>query len=213
MTRVVITDDHQIFVDGLKELLQSMDDIEVAGEANNGKELLQLLSSTPADLVLLDVNMPEMDGIEATKAMVEQYPEVRILMLTMFDTQDYIQKLLRAGAHGYVLKNTGKEELHLAIQTLMKGESYFSEEVTTRIMEGLQKKKARANDYRLVELTEREKEVLVLIAGEMTTREIADQLCVSHHTVETHRKNLISKLNVRNVTGLVKYAVQQGWVD
>ncbi len=213
MIRLIITDDHQIFVDGLNELLKGMDDIEVVGEATNGRQLLELLSSVPTDLVLLDVNMPEMDGIEATREIVKQHPDVRVLMLTMFDSQDYIQKLLRAGAHGYVLKNTGKEELHLAIQTLMKGESYFSKEVTASIMEGLQKKKARANDYRLVELTEREKEVLVLIASEMTTREIADKLCVSHHTVETHRKNLISKLNVRNVTGLVKYAVQQGWVD
>jgi DNA-binding NarL/FixJ family response regulator len=213
MTRIIITDDHQIFVDGLKELLQGMEGIEVVGEANNGKALLELLETTPADLILLDVNMPEMNGIEATKALVEMHPSVRILMLTMFDTADYIQKLLRAGAHGYVLKNTDKNELQLAIQTLMRGESYFSAVVTTRIMEGLQKKKALAKDYQLVELTEREKEVLLLISNEMTTREIADKLCVSHHTVETHRKNLISKLQVRNVTGLVKYAVQQGWVE
>lgn len=213
MIKVVITDDHQIFIDGLKALLSIMEGVELVGEANNGLELLEVLKKQEVDIILMDVNMPEMDGIEATKEVLQQYPDMKVLMLTMFGTQDYIQKLLKAGAQGYLLKNTGRDELENAIRTLVGGGTYYSKEVTDRIMEGLQKKKKQDQDYRLVELTEREKEVLVLIAEEMTTQEIADKLFISHHTVETHRKNLISKLNVRNVSGLVKYAVQQGMLD
>lgn len=131
----------------------------------------------------------------------------------MFGTVDYIQKLIKAGAQGYLLKNTGKAELELAIRSLVKGENYYSQEVSNRIMEGLQKRQKQDKDYQIVELTDREKEVLILIAEELTTNEIADKLFISKHTVETHRKNLISKLNVRNVNGLVKYAFQQGLVD
>lgn len=131
----------------------------------------------------------------------------------MFSSREYIEKLLRVGADGYILKNTGKAELQEAIETLMQGESYFSKEVTERIMEGLQKKKDAKKNQLLVELTEREIDVLKLIAQEFTTTEIAEKLFISHHTVETHRKNLISKLNVRNIAGLVKYAIQNGFIE
>ena len=161
----------------------------------------------------MDINMPEMDGIEATKLVKTKHPLLKILMLTMFSSRDYIEKLLRAGADGYILKNTGKAELQEAIETLMNGESYFSKEVTERIMEGLQKKKNMEKSTYLVELTEREIDVLKLIVQEFTTAEIAEKLFISTHTVETHRKNLISKLNVRNIAGLVKYAMQNGLVE
>ncbi len=213
MIKIIIADDHQMFIDGIKSLLKTNKNMSIVGEANNGVQLLEVLSKTPADIILMDVNMPEMDGIEATKQVCQKYPNTKVLMLTMFNTRDYIEKLLRAGAHGYILKNTGKEELHEAIETLIKGESYFSKEVTERIMEGLQKKKSTENNPMTVELTEREKDVLKLIAQELTTQEIADKLYISFHTVETHRKNLISKLGVRNIAGLVKYAVMNGFVE
>ena len=213
MIKVVVVDDHQIFVDGIKVLINSMEGIEVSGEANNGVDLLDCLSKTQADLVLMDVNMPQMDGIEATKKVVEQYPNLKVLMLTMHDSTAYIEKLLKAGAHGYVLKNTGRAELQTAIETVMRGEAYYSAAVTQRIMEGLQKKKKLSNSLGDVELTDREKEVIILIAQEFTTNEIAEKLFISHHTVESHRKNLISKLQVRGVSGLVKYAIQSGLVD
>lgn len=200
-----------MFIDGIKALLETMD-VEVIGEANNGKELLALVNSTPVDLILMDVNMPEMDGVEATKAIREAYPDLPVLMLTMHSSRDYIQRLLRAGASGYVLKNTGREELQEAITTVMAGNAFFSEEVSQRIMEGLQKKKSQEREM-VVELTPRELDVLKLIAQEMTSNEIAEKLFISHHTVETHRKNLISKLNVRGSAGLVKYAILQGLVD
>lgn len=209
MIHIAIADDHQMFIDGIKSLLKGNKNIHIATEANNGETLLQQMANTPVNLILMDVNMPVMDGIEATKQVKQKYPDTRVIMLTMFSSKDYIEKLLRAGANGYILKNTGKEELTTAIERVMQGESYFSKEVTERIMEGLQGKKAENNPH-MVELTEREKDVLRLIAQELTSHEIADKLFISFHTVETHRKNLISKLQVKNIAGLVKYAVQNG---
>jgi len=211
--RIILVDDHEMFIDGLRGILTPIKNIDIVGSANNGIELLKLLESKPVDILLMDVNMPEMNGIEATKEVVKLYPEVKVLMLTMFDTSDYIQKVLKAGAHGYILKNTGKKELMEAIEAVCSGQSYFSNEVTKTIMLGLQNKPKQANNTMEVELTEREIDVLRLIAQEMTTNEIGEKLFISKHTVETHRKNLISKLNVRNVVGLVKYAMDKGYTE
>lgn len=213
MIKILIADDHQMFIDGLSALAESLENVNVLGGANDGVELLKLLETQPADLILMDYNMPIMDGLECTRIIIDKYPEIKVLMLTMHHSKDYIAKALKAGAHGYILKNTGKEELQEAIEAIIAGDSYFSKEVTEQIMQGLQRKKKIQKDYQISDLTEREKEVLILITQEMTTNEIAEALFISKHTVETHRKNLISKLNVRNVTGLVKYAVQQGLVD
>jgi two-component system nitrate/nitrite response regulator NarL len=213
MIKIIIADDHHLFIEGIHSLIKSMKNMEVVAEVANGKELLAKLVTTPCDIILMDINMPEMDGIEATKQVRANYPGIKILMLTMFSNKEYIEKLLRVGANGYLLKNTGIEELKTAIETVVSGESYFSKEVTERIMEGLQKKKAAERNTHLIELTEREIDVLKLIVQECTTAEIAEKLFISTHTVETHRKNLISKLNVRNIAGLVKYAMQNGLVD
>lgn len=210
MIRAIIVDDHQIFIDGLKELFKSIKGIEVVGEANNGIDLIDLLSKQTCDVILMDVNMPKMDGVASTEYVVEKYPLVKILMLTMHDTKVYIEKLIKAGAHGYLLKNTGKEELKNAIETVHNGNSFYSKEVTQTIMQGLQEKQQVQKDHANVELTSREKDVLKWIAQELTTHEIADKLFISHHTVESHRKNLIAKLGVRSVAGLVKYAVKMG---
>lgn len=209
----MIADDHQMFVDGVKAILSQIENLEVIGEANDGEALLKLIAVNPPDVVLMDMNMPELNGLETTKIMVERYPSVKVIMLTMHDSSDYIQRLIKAGANGYVLKNTGKEELKLAIETVHAGDSYYSKEVTQRIMDAMNRKKEVQTNVMNVELTEREMDVLKLIAAEMTTNEIADKLCISSHTVETHRKNLISKLQVRNSMGLVKYAMQMGYVD
>lgn len=209
----MIADDHQMFVDGVKAILSQIENLEVIGEANDGEALLKLIAVNPPDVVLMDMNMPELNGLETTKIMVERYPSVKVIMLTMHDSSDYIQRLIKAGANGYVLKNTGKEELKLAIETVHAGDSYYSKEVTQRIMDAMNRKKEVQTNVMNVELTEREMDVLKLIAAELTTNEIADKLCISSHTVETHRKNLISKLQVRNSMGLVKYAMQMGYVD
>lgn len=213
MIKIIIADDHQLFIDGIKSIIKSIKNLEICAEVNNGKQLLVCLSTQACDVILMDINMPDMDGIEATKEVKKLYPDIKIIMLTMYSSRDYIEKLLRVGADGYILKNTGKEELQKAIETVYRGESYFSVEVTERIMEGLQKKKSAERNSFMVELTEREIDVLKLIVQELTTSEIAEKLFISTHTVETHRKNLISKLNVRNIAGLVKYAIQNGLVD
>jgi len=213
MIKVMIADDHQMFVDGVKAILSQIENLEVIGEANDGEALLKLIAVNPPDVVLMDMNMPALNGLETTKIIVERYPSVKVIMLTMHDSSDYIQRLIKAGANGYVLKNTGKEELKLAIETVHAGDSYYSKEVTQRIMDAMNRKKEVQTNVMNVELTEREMDVLKLIAAEMTTNEIADKLCISSHTVETHRKNLISKLQVRNSMGLVKYAMQMGYVD
>lgn len=213
MIKIIIADDHQLFIEGIHSLINSMENMEIIHEVNNGQQLIEYLENTKCDLVLMDINMPIIDGIEATKIIKKLYPEIKILMLTMFSSRDYIEKLLRVGADGYLLKNTDASELKEAIESLMRGESYFSKEVTERIMEGLQKKKHDEKNKHLIELTEREIDVLKLIVQEFTTAEIAEKLFISPHTVETHRKNLISKLNVRNIAGLVKYAIENGIAD
>lgn len=213
MIRILIADDHHMFLDGLKSLLKPIQRFSVVGEADNGQEVLNFLEKNEVDVVLLDMNMPIMDGLKTLKIIKEKHTSVKVIMLTMFDTREYIEKLLKAGADGYILKNTGKSELTLGIETVMKGESFFSKEVTERIMEGLQGKKVEHNSNVPIELTDREKEVLLLIVKEFTTIEIGEKLFISPNTVETHRKNLISKLNVRNLAGLVKYAIQSGLAD
>lgn len=213
MIKILIADDHQMFIDGLKSILKSDKGMSIVGEAQNGVQVMELLHKTEVDLILMDVNMPEMDGISSTKQLLHQYPHIKVLMLTMHNSRDYIEKVMRAGAHGYILKNTGKEELSEAIHSVMQGNSYYSKEVTEKIMEGLQRKKVVESNVLLVELTEREKDVLKLIVQEYTSHEIAAKLFISFHTVETHRKNLISKLQVKNIAGLVKYAIQQGIVE
>ncbi len=213
MIKIIIADDHQLFIEGVRSLVDSMDNIEIIAEVSNGQELVDLLTHQSCDIILMDINMPVLDGIEATKQIKKSYPQIKILMLTMFSSRDYIEKLLKVGADGYLLKNTDAKELKLAIETVVNGDSYFSKEVTARIMDGLQKKKTDEKFKHLIELTDREIDVLKLIVQEFTTAEIAEKLFISTHTVETHRKNLISKLNVRNIAGLVKYAMQNGLVE
>ena len=214
--QIIIADDHQMFTEGLISLLSSEPSLQVVGSAANGVELMEKLAHTPAHLVLMDINMPEMNGLEATKAMAEQFPDTKVLMLTMMNDPKLIEQLISAGAHGYILKNTGKEELLKAIQTIISGSNYYSQEVTNSFMESFRKKKTKPTAKSAaipVQLTRREKEVLKLIVQELTASEIADKLFISQNTVDTHRKNLLSKLDVRNTAGLVKYALQNGLAE
>jgi DNA-binding NarL/FixJ family response regulator len=212
MIRILIVDDHQMFIDGVKALLVNEKEIKVLGEALNGEAVLKLLEQVDVDIVLLDVNMPEMDGIEATKLIRQRYPSVKILMLTMYNNTEFIFGLMNAGASGYILKNTGKSELLDAIRSVHQGKTFYSKEVSDSILQNLPK---NPNEKKLeeVHLTGREKDVLKLIAQEFSTQEIAAQLFISVNTVETHRKNLLSKLNAKNIAGLVKFALQTGLVS
>lgn len=209
--KVIIVDDHKIFLDGLRTVLEGAEQLNVIGEAESGDQLLELLKEAKPDILLLDINMPGKDGIELTKMLKISRPEIKILLLTMHNETGIIQKGLEAGIDGYVLKNTDRYELIGAIETIMEGESYYSEKVTKTIMEGL-KPQGQGSYANAVKLTKREKDVLKLIAEEFTTSEMAEKLMISQHTIESHRKNLLSKLNVRNTAGLVRYAVKNGLV-
>jgi len=211
MIRILIADDHQMFIDGIRSLLAPETDIEIVAEALNGHEVLFQLSQQSVDMVLMDINMPRLNGLDATKLIKEKYPETRVLMVTMYNTPEYICDLAEAGADGYILKDTGKQELLSAIRTIASGKNFYSQEVMLTMMQNERNKKAKTqNDP---QLSKREIEVLKLIAQEFTTQEIADQLFISNHTVETHRKNLLDKVGARNIAGLVKYAILNKLVE
>jgi DNA-binding NarL/FixJ family response regulator len=212
MISVMIADDHQMFIDGVKALLSSEDEIRVIGEALSGIELMALLESKTPDVVLMDVNMPQMDGLEATSRIHLKYPDVKILMLTMYNNEDFIFGLMNAGASGYILKNTGRTELTEAIRAVHSGKTFYSKEVSETILQNITKKPAQQK-MEAAQLTEREKDVLRLIAQELTTLEIAERLFISPNTVETHRKNLMSKLHAKNIAGLVRFALQTGLIS
>lgn len=214
MIRVLLVDDHKLVIDGIKLMLSDQTDIEVVAEANNGKEALERLAETNIDIAIMDVNMPEMDGLEALKHIRTKYPKTLVLMLTMLDETSLIQQLLKLGAMGYLLKNAGKEELLQAIRTIQEGQTFYSKEVTETIIDsfrGVQTSKKTGES--IPKISRREKQILELIVNEYTTKEIAEKLFISFGTVETHRKNLISKLEVRNTAGLVRKCLEFGLLD
>ena len=207
MIRVLIADDHQMFIDGLRSLLDGSEDISVVGEASNGQQVVQLCDQQEVDIVIMDINMPEMDGIQATRELVRKHPSIKILGLSMYNDREYISDILKAGALGYILKNTGKETLINAIRTLEGGGNFLGDEVTRTLLNSFIKNPGAGQ---LVEkLSDREREVLACIATGLTTHEIADQLFISKNTVETHRKNLLYKLKARNTAELVNNAYKQ----
>lgn len=214
--RVVIVDDHQIIIDGLIALLQSHKNIQVAATARNGKEVLEKLRDTPCEVVITDIKMPEMNGIEATRMIKQKYPKVNVLVLSTYSDKQLISEMIKAGALGYILKDTGKKDLITAINFVAEGKHYYGSEVAMKIVNSEVYTEGEGQSIDVEELsllTKREIEVLKLIAKEYTTSEIASELFISSHTVETHRKNLIRKLNAKSLAGLVKYAVQKGLIN
>ncbi|MCF8298183.1 MAG: response regulator transcription factor [Saprospiraceae bacterium] len=209
MIRVLIADDHQMFIDGLKAVLATESAIKVSGQALNGNEVIKFLKKNVVDVILMDINMPEMNGIETTKIVVKDYKYAKVLMLTMHKSMKYINQIINTGASGYILKNTGKKDLIEAIKKVASGQTYYSKEVAETIFQSYitPEKPQVESAIEIIQLTDREREILKLISREFTSTEISEALNVSHHTIETHRRNLLSKLNVRNTAGLVMYAV------
>ena len=207
--KVLIVDDHQMIRDGVKSLLYDTEGIHVTAEAENGKEAIVILEdeNSLVDLILMDINMPKMDGIEATKYITQQFPDIKILALTVYDDESHIAEMLKAGASGYILKTTGKQELELSIKTIMADDSYFSKEVSNQMMKQLMKK-SPSKKFSNSKLTERETEVLKLISDGYTNPEIAEKLFLSPRTIDAHRRNLLQKLQKKNTAGLVKYAME-----
>lgn len=211
MIKIWIADDHKMVIDGLKALLATEDAIHVLGTSMNGDELMNDMRNQlqPVDLILLDINMPKMDGLAAAKALRKSFPTIKILVLSMYNKPMFIKSLIEEGVAGYILKNTGKEELLKAIHKIMAGETYFSPEVTNVIMTSFRTKDSTTQ----VHLTKRELEILNLLTKALTTAEIAERLFLSTYTIDTHRKNLLSKLNLKNTPALVKYAIENDLTD
>jgi DNA-binding NarL/FixJ family response regulator len=205
---ILLVDDHQIVMNGLKSLLAQKPEYLVKGEALNGAEALAVLAVLKIDLVLMDIDMPVMNGIEATKEIKKQFPEVKIIMLTMHDEKAMIKSMLDLGADGYLLKNSSLSELHNAIQSVYLGKQFLSDDVNSALMApDIDKSGA------LSELTDREIEIIKLIAEGMSNKEIGDKLFISHRTVDTHRTNLMNKLGLHNVAGIVRFAISNGLTD
>lgn len=204
---VIIVDDHLIFQQGLKAMITAENIATVVGEASNGKELIDILTSCNPDLVLMDIDMPHMNGMEATKKAIELCPDIKIIALTMFDNEDYYYKMIDCGVKGFILKSTGINELEKAIHDVMLGESYFSNELLRKIIRNFSHKDSQKQTD-INHLTDREIEVLQQICLGSTTDEIAKKLNISPKTVKSHRSNLLEKTNCKNTPSLILFAIK-----
>ncbi|HCY42202.1 MAG TPA: DNA-binding response regulator [Prolixibacteraceae bacterium] len=204
--KVLLVDDHQIIIDGLKSLLKNTEEIVVAAEANNGREALRILEILEIDVVLMDIDMPVLNGIDTLKEINKRGAKVKVIILSMHQEAGMIKSLMAIGAHGYLLKSCAHDELINAIRKVAGGQQFFSPEVTLSLLNPMQ------NHQQGELLTDRETEILKLIAAGFSNKEIGDQLFISHRTVDTHRTNLMKKLDVSNIAGLISYAIKNGIV-
>ena len=205
-TKVILVDDHKLFRNGLKFILGEIEGIEVIAEASNGKEFLELLKYFNPDLVLMDISMPEMNGVEASKIALENDPNLKILVLSMFGEDAYYNTMIELGVKGFILKDTDNSELRTAIQTILNGNSYFSQELLLKIIRN-------KNQSPVIKLSKRETEILALICKGFSTIQISDQLHISHRTVERHRASLLSKTESSNSISLAIYAIKNNLIQ
>ena len=218
MTRILLADDHAILRDGIRALLATDPDFDVVGEASNGAEVLAVLETTPADVVLMDVQMPVLDGFATLPELRRRFPDVRVLVLTMLDHENYVARMLEAGASGYVLKNAAITEITYAIRTVAAGHPFLCTEIGLSMLykaaaQSHSDAQHKANSPTGTGLTARELEVLKLIAEGLTNGEIAEKLFTSKRTVETHRQNIIAKTQAKNTAALIRLAVSQGLIS
>lgn len=206
-TKITIVDDHKIFRDGLIMLLSNFDFVSVVGEAANGEEFLELIDNVKPDIVLMDINMPKMNGIEATKQALKKYPELKVIALTSFADDEYIEQMISAGVEGYMLKRSDIEDFEKAILKVAAGGSYFSSEIIKVISRNLYKDKERKSGEQLFsQFTAREKEILNLICKGLNNEQIAELIHLSPKTIEKHKSNLFQKTETFNTVNLVIYA-------
>ncbi len=212
--RVILAEDHTIVRQGLRSLLEQSDDIEVIAEAEDGREAVNKTEQLKPDIVLMDISMPILNGIEATRQIKKKFPDIKVLILTMHTTEEYISQILHAGASGYLVKKSAHHELLSAIKAIQKGNSYLSPLVSKKVVDQyLQKTQDDIKQDRYEKLTTREREVLQLIAEGKANKEIAELLYLSVKTVETHKAHLMEKLNLHTTTDLIKYAIQKGIIN
>ncbi|MCF8370099.1 MAG: response regulator transcription factor [Bacteroidales bacterium] len=203
--RLIIADDHPIITDGLRSIFKGNKEIDLVAEVHDGTELLELLKSTPGDVILMDINMPVMNGIEACQIIQKEFPDIKVIAFSQYDDKRFVKRILKTGASGYLLKNTPAPEIVEAIKTVHQGETYLSKELSTILFTG-QNTKSKSSLF--PNLSKREIEITRMICQEKSTQEIADELFLSPHTVETHRANILLKLGVKNTAGLVRWAVE-----
>lgn len=210
---ILVADDHEVMRDGITSTLIEEEIVNTIYEASNGKETLATCQAhDDIDIVLLDISMPDMDGIEAASRIKEEHPNIEVIAFSMLDDIEFIRKMLKAGASGYVLKNAGRSDLVQAIRNVSKGNPFYSNDVTMRIMKGISSSESPKIENSPISLTDREIEILQLIAQEYTNQEIADKLYISKRTVDTHRTNLLQKTNSKNTAGLVRYAIRNNLI-
>ncbi len=210
--RVLLAEDHTLVRAGIHALINSFDDITVVAEASDGREAAKQARNARPDVVLMDIAMPGLNGLEATARIVRSCPNTRVLVLTMHSNEEYVVQALRAGATGYLVKEAATAELHHAISSVARGETYLSPSISRRAVERLMDND-RTPSSSLDQLTPRQREILQLIAEGMSTREIADLLNVSIKTVESHRAQLMERLGIRDVPGLVRLAIREGLIS
>lgn len=209
MITIAMAEDHQMLIDGVKSFFEYDENIHIIGTVNNGEDLVKLVSLKQPRLVITDIRMPRMDGIKATKLIKEKFPHINILALTMFDQPEAIKQMLDSGASGYLLKNSGIKMLSKAIVTVANGETFFDPNVAFNFMNDYINENVTIGKSEKIVLSNREKEILQLIANGNTSKEIAEALFIAKTTVDTHRKNMIRKLNLKGGNELVKYAIDK----
>ncbi len=208
---IVLADDHQLVIDGLRLLLSSRPEWIIQGEARNGAELLDLLKSTPCDLVITDLSMPGMRGIDLIQNIKTSHPQLPVLVLTMHDEQEIVQEILLAEAEGYLLKNSGKDEVIGAVEDLLCGKTHYASSLLIHLLQDYKNSKRKEESIR--PLSPRETEVLQLIVSEFNSREIAEKLFIGKQTVDTHRANIMEKTGSKTLVGLIKFAIRNGIVN
>ena len=210
--RVMLVDDHQLVLSGIRQFLSTQSHIDIVGEASDGEEAIAQAKMLRPDVILMDISMPNMNGIEATREITRTLPAVKVILLTMHDEREYLKQFINCGAHGYVMKKTSPTELILAIEAVHRGEAFLSTLATQILMDNVRNEGKPEEDVFTKNLSAKELQILVLIAQGMSTKMIADHITMPIRTVEKHRQNVMDKLDLHTVVGLTSYAISNGLV-
>lgn len=205
--KIAITDDHIMILQGIKSMFDDTQEVEVVATYNNANETIEGLQKTKPHVLLLDINLPDINGIDLSKTLLKHHPDLKIIALTNFEDISFVKRMLRNGSHGYLLKNTDKVELLKAMKTVLSGELYLQKELNKKLLN--QTVKPKVDNGLNIKLTRREQDVLLAISEELTTQQISEKLFISPKTVETHRMNIMSKLGAKNSVGIIKIAIEK----
>jgi DNA-binding NarL/FixJ family response regulator len=208
--KILLVDDHKILRDGICSIVKGYDDMEVIGEAADGRTAIRLAQELKPDVVIMDISMPDLNGIDATRRITAENPNIKVIALSMHYDKQFVSEIFKAGASGYLLKDSAFEELEHAIRIVVDGKTYINPQIASLVVESLVSQSSSPSHKAFSLLTEREREVLQLIAEGKSTKQIAADLNVSTKTVESHRRQVMGKLNIRNVAELTKYAIREG---